>query len=253
MSELITKREPPFFYITFKRPAKKNAFNAAIYQELPKIVNQVNKDEEIVFTVFTGNGDFFSAGTELNSNKLEDQGSGSFKPPYGPLAEEMIEHKKILIALLNGPAIGIAATLLSLFDLVLASDRAYLLAPFAKLGLLAEGTSSTNWPQLIGRIKTAKHLLFAEPISAKEAHQSGLVSHVYPHDKFEEECQKYLKYLTTLAPGSLLITKELMVKNLRPNWRNTHADEMNALILRSKDKEMFDFIAKSIQQRKSKL
>ncbi|CAD5207722.1 unnamed protein product [Bursaphelenchus xylophilus] len=251
MPELITRREPPFFYITLNRPAKKNAINDELYDALPKLLRQINSDDEIIFTVLTGAGDFFSAGTELTAKQVRNVSDAT--PKYIETASELIEHKKIAIALLNGPAIGIAATILGLFDLVLATEKAYFLLPFTQLGLLAEGTSSTNWVHTMGRIKAAKHLIFSEKLSAKEAHEAGLISHVYPEANFKEECEKYLKYLTTLAPGSVLAVKELMVRDLRPQWRNTHVEEVKALIQRAKDPEMAEFMAKSIQKRKAKI
>lgn len=105
-----------------------------------------------------------------------------------------------MIALVNGPAIGIALTMLSQFELIIASDKSYFLTPFTQLGLAVEGTSSQSFVQNYGRINASRLLLFSEKVSANEAKQIGIVSHVVPHENFYQHCQQHLNRLKSLAP-----------------------------------------------------
>jgi peroxisomal 3,2-trans-enoyl-CoA isomerase len=126
--------------------------------------------------------------------------TGTGLPPYFNFIAQLIEHKKILIALVNGPSIGIGVTLLAHFDLVIASDKAYFMTPFTQLGLSVEASSSWTFFNHLGRIPASRLLLFSEKIDANEAKQLGLVSHVVPHANFEQTGKQFLERLKTLAP-----------------------------------------------------
>lgn len=113
----------------------------------------------------------------------------------------LIDHKKILVALVNGPAIGVACTMLSLFDYTVVSDKAYFLCPFTVIGLLPEGTSSHNFAAIMGYPRAAKLALFGDRITAKEAFEAGYISKVVPDSQFATETQKIMKdFETRLAP-----------------------------------------------------
>ncbi|PIO62596.1 enoyl-CoA hydratase/isomerase family protein [Teladorsagia circumcincta] len=117
---------------------------------------------------------------------------------------------KLLVALVNGPAIGIACTTLGLCDVVVASDKAYFYCPFTMLGLNPEGCSSYTFVQLMGHAKAARLILLSEKLSAKEACEAGLISQVFPHDTFSKESQKIVDQYSKLARQSLLVSKRLL-------------------------------------------
>lgn len=75
------------------------------------------------------------------------------KIDFRNFVQSFIEFSKPLIAIVNGPAIGISFTVLGLFDLVISSDLANFSAPFTKIALSPEGCSSYTFPKLMGRMK----------------------------------------------------------------------------------------------------
>jgi len=252
MSTIETRKDGRFFYITLNRTEKKNAIDAETYTLLANTLNSINHDPDITFTVITGKGDFYSSGSDFDFSRIKEDSTaiqGSIDPPYFNFISQLIEHSKILIALVNGPAIGIAVTMLSLFDLVLASDKAYFITPFTQLGLAVEGTSSYSFLQNFGRLNASRLLLFSEKVNAQEAKQIGLISHVYPHETFKQSCQQHLDRLKSLAPESMLQCKARMVNEaVKKELWLSHIEEKKLLAKRWQSNELFEFMSRKFKK-----
>uniref|UniRef100_A0A915DZ17 Enoyl-CoA hydratase n=1 Tax=Ditylenchus dipsaci TaxID=166011 RepID=A0A915DZ17_9BILA len=182
------------------------------YKLLIENLALADKDDDISMTVITGVGDFFSSGNEFSASKIKNiaEDPKSATTLVQQFVDALIGHSKVLIGLVNGPAIGIACTTLALFDCVVCTDDAYFSCPFTKLGLLPEGTSSLSFPLIMGHSKAAQMLLFSEKMSANEAKQAGLVNIVIPRQLFKAESEKILQKYAQLMPQSLLKAKQLM-------------------------------------------
>ena len=121
---------------------------------------------------------------------------------------------------MNGPVVGISFTILGLFDMVIASDKATFSAPFTKIGLSPEGCSSYTFPKIMGPIrvniivvlglfqmlnfwalfkkKAADLLLFNRKLTADEAFQYGLLTEVISDQSFEVKSTKRLEIISKL-------------------------------------------------------
>lgn len=105
-------------------PQKKNAMTASLYTQLAQLLRTIDANGDVFATILTGNGDFFSAGADVKQNRLVDESEGvslrtamlqRLSASNMDLAHAMYRHSKILIAALNGPAVGLSAALLGLF------------------------------------------------------------------------------------------------------------------------------------------
>ncbi|KAK4825888.1 hypothetical protein QYF61_003244 [Mycteria americana] len=143
--------------IMFNRPDRKNAINHKMYREIIKALEEAGKDDSTI-AVITGNGDYYSSGNDLNNftnvqpsemEKMAKEGAVLLKEFVG----HFIDFPKPLIAVVNGPAIGICVTVLGLCDIVYASDRATFHSPFSQLGQSPEGCSSYLFPKIMGLAK----------------------------------------------------------------------------------------------------
>ncbi|KAL6439497.1 hypothetical protein ACFW04_003957 [Cataglyphis niger] len=142
--------------VVLNKPAKKNALSIAMYKELTILLNKSAKNEEVLIFALTANGDFFSSGNDIGAvmeMELTPTTMENANLTVKDFIDAIIMYPKLLIAVVNGPAIGIASTILGIFDIVYASDKAYFQTPFSSLGLVAEGCSTYTFPRLLGLSK----------------------------------------------------------------------------------------------------
>ncbi|KHJ92033.1 enoyl-CoA hydratase/isomerase family protein [Oesophagostomum dentatum] len=214
------------FVIRLNRPKKFNALTLDMYNGVAAALEASNKDRSTSITVITGTGDFYCSGNDL---KNFAKAATASKAEVKEMAEEAavvlrkyiqayIDHEKPLLCLVNGPAIGIAVTVLPLCDYVLATDKATFHAPFATLGQSPEGASSYTFPLLMGQLKASEVLLLNKKLTAQQACDRGLVNEIVPHAEFSKRAADVVKQHSSLPPESLRINKMLL--------RSHHKDTM---------------------------
>ena len=118
----------------------------------------------------------------------------------------------MLIAAVNGAAIGWGCTQLSHFDLVYASSRAVFQTPFMSLSFVPEGGSSYSFPAVMGKQHANRLLLAAEKLTAQEMYVSGLVTEVVPgeQDEFVEKACEKARRIGEFSSEALRMCKALV-------------------------------------------
>lgn len=106
----------------------------------------------------------------------------------------MIDHRKVLVLALNGPAVGGgAAWFPGVADIILSVEDAYLQTPFSALGLVPEFGSATTFAQSIGVHRTNDFLMFGTKLSAKELVDAGLINRLFPKEGFQQRVLEFLE------------------------------------------------------------
>ena len=100
-----------------------------------------------------------------------------------------------VVAIVQGPAAGVGVSIALACDLVLASDAAFFMLAFTKIGLMPDGGASALIAAAIGRIGAMRMALLAERLPAADALAAGLISAVYPADEFDAEVDKVVSGL----------------------------------------------------------
>lgn len=214
--------------IKINRPNKKNAMDKSVYLGITEILNADALDNNVVITIITGTGDYFSSGNDIVSALQEDSSSESKLQRVKNMVDAFINYPKIIIAVVNGPAIGIGATMPVLCDIIYVSERAVFDAPFLKLGLLVEGCSSFTFPFTIGRSKASEVLYLNHKLTADEAYQFGLVSRVIPHNKVDELIESLHTY-GSIPVKSIIRNKKVVMENFRQFLRKSNVSEIKML------------------------
>ncbi|NXR39453.1 ECI2 isomerase, partial [Zosterops hypoxanthus] len=242
--------------IMFNRPDRKNAINHQMYREIIKALEEAGKNDSTI-AVITGNGDYYSSGNDLSNftnvqpgdmKKMAEDGAVLLRDFVG----HFIDFPKPLIAVVNGPAIGICVTVLGLCDLVYASDRATFHSPFSQLGQSPEGCSSYLFPKLMGLAKASEMLLFNKKLTAAEACAQGLVTEVFPDSSFQKEVWARLEAYASLPKNSLAVSKQLLRSMEKEKLHAVNSRECEVLKERWLSDECINAIV-SFFQKKSKL
>ncbi|KAM9839513.1 enoyl-CoA delta isomerase 2 [Aulostomus maculatus] len=242
--------------ITLNRPAKKNAITTEMYQEIMAALEQAASDSSAL-AVFTGAGDFYCSGNDLtNFTRIPEGGVEQMARQGGELLRKYvkayIDFPKPLVAMVNGPAVGISVTVLGLFDLVYASDCASFHTPFSQLGQSPEGCSSYTFPRIMGASKASEMLLFNKKVTAVQACELGLVTEVFPDSSFQTEAWRRLRSYASFPRNSLALSKQLIRSMERERLHAVNDAEVDRLIERWTSDECFNAVM-SFFQAKAKL
>lgn len=253
---LIVTTEDGITTIRLNRPEKKNAITVKMYDELMEALDLAGKDKSVI-TVLTGNGDYYCSGNDLNNfTNIPVGGAEKLAKDSGDLLKRYvsayIDFPKPLIAVVNGPAVGISVTVLGLFDAVYATESATFHTPFSHLGQSPEGCSSYTFPKIMGPAKASEVLLFNKKLTATQAYQLGLVTEVFPDSSFQSEVWTKLKAYAKLPPNSLAFSKQLIRGVDKQNLHAVNVAEVERLKERWLSDECMQAIVNFFQA-KSKL
>jgi 2-(1,2-epoxy-1,2-dihydrophenyl)acetyl-CoA isomerase len=208
-------RESGIVTLTLERPDKKNAINATMWRELIAVFDEVTERDDDRVLVITGRGDGFCSGADLT----DDGGAGAtasvgssvrWMRMVGRCALRLHELPKPTVAAVNGVAAGAGCNLALGCDLVVASDRARFIEIFAQRGLVVDFGGSWLLPRLVGLHRAKELVLLAEPVSAADAAEIGLVNRVVPADRLEAETARVATRLAQLPPVQLSVSKRLL-------------------------------------------
>ncbi|XP_008829887.1 enoyl-CoA delta isomerase 2, mitochondrial isoform X1 [Nannospalax galili] len=252
---IVVTSEDGITKITFNRPTKKNAITFQMYNQIIEALKTASTDNSAI-TVFTGNGDYYSSGNDL-TNFTSAAGGMEEAAKTGAVVlrnfvNSFIDFPKPLIAVVNGPAVGISVTLLGMFDAVYASDKATFHTPFSSLGQTPEACSSYTFPKIMGPAKATEMLIFGKKLTAKEAWAQGLVTEVFPESTFQQEVWTKLKRYAKLPPNAMRISKELIRKSEKEKLYAVNAEECTTLQSKWLTEECINAIM-SFVSRKAKL
>ncbi len=173
------------------RPDALNAWNDQLSEDLAAALAEVAGDPEVRAVALTGAGRAFCSGADLKTTGpaagAEPDLSAALTERYNPVILAVREMPKPVVALVNGPAVGVGCSLALAADLVLAADSAYFLLAFANIGLAPDGGASAFLPARIGFSRASEMAMLGERIPAAQALDWGLVNRVVPAEDLAAE------------------------------------------------------------------
>lgn len=186
--------------ITMNRPEALNALNDQVIRELDAVLDQVEEREDILVAVLTGAGRAFVAGADIGQMS---QLTAAQAKEFGVLGNRVFlkleQLTKPTIAAVNGFALGGGCELAMACDIRLASARAKFGQPETGLGITPGFGGTQRLPRIVGTARAMELIFTAKNISAAEALEIGLVTHVYPPEELLDKAMELAEAIAANA------------------------------------------------------
>jgi len=213
--------------ITMNRPARKNAINNVMWQELLTAFRAVGRSDTDRVLVVTGAGGAFCSGADLDPADLSgiDRHWWYRMGDIGEVALALHRVPQPTIANVGGVAAGAGLNMALGCDLIVASDDARFTEIFAKRSLSLDFGGSWLLPRLIGMHRAKALALFGDIISAKEAAELGLVNKVVPAAELDGFVDGWATRLASGPPVALAQTKRMLNNSFEVTFAQALDDE----------------------------
>jgi enoyl-CoA hydratase/carnithine racemase len=215
---LLVGREEGIVTVTLNRPTALNSFDDDLHREFPRLMAELDDDDEARVVVLTGAGRAFSAGgNTADFLRFADdyQARRRAMRQARKLVEAMLSIEIPVIAAVNGPAVGLGCTLATLCDIILVSDGTFLADPHVSVGLVAGDGSAVTWPFLTSLLKAKEYLLTGKRIPAAEAVTLGLANRAVPASDLLGEARALAAEIAAMPPQAVRETKSVLNQHLR--------------------------------------
>ncbi|KAF8305091.1 ClpP/crotonase [Clavulina sp. PMI_390] len=227
---------PPICTVTFNEPETLNAFTNPAYDIFADALEEAERRPDIFVTVWQATGRFFNSGANVGkrspdevqrASKSQRRKEAAKIVTITDLARQLYLHSKLLVAVLNGPAVGIGAAYLGTFDLVYSAPNNWIAVPFHSIGIAAEVNSTTTFIDKLGLGKANEVLYFGRKIHIDDLLQTGFVNKVFPPSpQVLASLSLPASITTTLPPPKLTPAQHLAIS------RDLHA-QVHAYLLDS--------------------
>lgn len=209
--------------ITLNRPDVMNALNSQMRAEITHAVQTAGMEARVL--VMTGAGQAFCSGQDLG-----DRGTAAnldlertLRDEYVPMLRAIFDCAVPTIAAVNGAAAGAGANLALAADVVIASEDAYFIQAFTRIGLIPDAGGTYWLPRQIGAAKAMGTALFADKISAVQASDWGMIYETAPPEGFEAHWKARAAHL---AKGPTVA-----YRHLKTAIRSSFSNDLEAQLL----------------------
>jgi enoyl-CoA hydratase/carnithine racemase len=220
--QIITDLADGVLTITLNRPDRLNAWTAQMGSELIEAFDRADADDEVRAIVVTGAGRGFCAGADLASGgetfdyrKRESPGTAVPRDNGGQFTLRIFQSTKPVIAAINGPAVGVGATMTLPMDFRLAADDARIGFVFARRGIIPEACSSWFLPRVVGISRAMEWVSTGRVFSAQEGLEGGLLRSLHPKGELLDAAHALAcEIAENTAPVSVALARQLMWRML---------------------------------------
>ena len=197
--------------LTLDRPERLNAWTRVMNRELVDVIERCNGDADIGAIVVTGAGRGFCAGADIRDN-FKARMDGAEEEPVGDWIG-LVRSSKPMVAAVNGPSVGVGATMILPMDVIVASEDAKFAMAFVKMGLTPELASSHFLVQRMGFGRASEMCLSGRLYSGREAFEAGLADRLTAPDALMETALEVASAMAGNPGPQLRWIKQLLTEN----------------------------------------
>ena len=268
---LLTDLSDNIFTITINRPDKLNALNTQMIHDVIAAIDEADNNDAVRAVIVTGAGRAFCAGADLSTGtKTFDRAARADRPqvPDGPDGKPDLTHenardgggrmtlrifqcRKPVIAAVNGPAVGIGATMLLPMDVRIASSEARFGFVFSQRGIVPEAASSYFLPRIVGIAQALEWCYAGRVFPADEALTGRLVSRVVPPADLLPQARAIARtFIDGTAPVSVALIRQMMWRMLGASHpMEAHRLDSKAMFHRGRSADVKEGISSFLEKR----
>lgn len=189
--------------IGLNRPAKRNAFDVEMLEQLAAAYTELENNDEIRCGVLWAEGEMFTAGLDLANvapKVMEESGGLKFAPDLIDPLNLYSERTKPLVVAVQGKCLTIGIELILAADICIASENATFAQIEIKRGIFPFGGATLRFPERSGWGNAMRWLLTGDEFDANEAYRIGLVQEITEHGKHVEKAIEIAERIAKQAP-----------------------------------------------------
>jgi enoyl-CoA hydratase/carnithine racemase len=227
--------------------------------ELIAAFDLIDADDGVRVVIVTGAGRAFCAGADLSAGadtfsdgQLSTKSDSEFRRDGGgTVTLRMFASNKPVIGAINGPAVGVGATMILPMDMRLASDQARFGFVFTRRGIVPEACSSWFLPRVVGIAQAQEWTLTGRIFGADEALRCGLVRSVHPADELLTAARALaLEIADNTAPVAVALARHMMWRMLGADHpMDAHRVDSRGIQLRGRSKDVAEGVASFLEKR----
>ena len=215
--QIVTDVADGVLTITLNRPDRLNAWTATMGEELIAAFDEADADDAVRVVIVTGAGRGFCAGADLGGGEATfDYRERDAEGPVprdggGRLTLRIFESTKPVIAAINGPAVGVGATMTLAMDVRMAAEGARIGFVFARRGIVPEACSSWFLPRAVGISRAMEWVATGRVFPAQEGLEAGLLRSVHPAGDLLDAARALAHEIAeNAAPVSVALARRMM-------------------------------------------
>jgi enoyl-CoA hydratase/carnithine racemase len=237
--------------LTLRRPEKLNAFTVEMMNELLQAFDLIDADDAVRAVIVTGEGRAFCAGADLSAGAATFHAGDGARDGGGRLTLRIFRCLKPVIAAINGPAVGIGATMTLPMDIRLASEEAKIGFVFARRGIVPEAASSFFLPRIVGISRALEWCYSGRVYTAVEAKAGGLLREIYPADRLLEAAREFAReIIANASPVSIALIRQMMWRELGMNHpMEAHRIDSRAILSRGRSADVAEGVKSFLEKR----